>query len=116
MYYYQTASAIKIFIDFFDVSSLQSEYTKIEKLSKIDKWNKLQFRYTGKQENRGPGCSGCIKNCVTLKAVWVFPDNTITPCPQKHKGTIYQYMDPSLYYNDIPKAIQNCYQFHKVGE
>lgn len=42
----------------------------------------VSFRFIGKQENRGPGCAGCNKTCVTLKAAWVFPDATITHCPQ----------------------------------
>ena len=32
--------------------------------------------------NRGPGCFGCDRTCPTLKAIWVRPNGTISPCPQ----------------------------------
>ena len=45
-------------------------------------YSNISFRHTGKQENRGNGCNGCTKKCITLKAIWLFPDNTLTCCPQ----------------------------------
>lgn len=43
----------------------------------------IRTRFTGVQENRGPGCAGCARRCVTLKGLWVFPDGTVSPCPQR---------------------------------
>jgi organic radical activating enzyme len=49
----------------------------------------LSFRFTGVQENRGLGCHNCDRYCVTLKGAWVFPDGSVSHCPQKCKGRIY---------------------------
>jgi len=42
----------------------------------------IQFRYTGIQRNRGRACDGCNRRCITLKALWIFPDGMATVCPQ----------------------------------
>jgi organic radical activating enzyme len=51
----------------------------------------LSFRFTGVQQNRGQGCIGCNKQCVTLKAAWVFPDGGISFCPQREIGNTVYY-------------------------
>lgn len=84
-YYLDHNIKVKIFADFFN-EDLTSYYSFMERIEKYFNNNKLlSFRYTGIQENRGLGCKGCKKRCVTLKGIWVFPDGGITPCPQKFK-------------------------------
>jgi molybdenum cofactor biosynthesis enzyme MoaA len=74
---------VKFWADFF--ASGQSK-NKIEENIKAvaDKYSiyKIISRFSGKQENRGPACRGCEAKCVTLKALWVFPDGTTSTCPQ----------------------------------
>ena len=36
-----------------------------------------------KPQNRGKFCKGCDNNCVTLKAIWAFPDDSIYPFHSK---------------------------------
>lgn len=110
-YYYEKASSIKIFIDFFNHTLLKARYIDMEEAAKADKLDKLQFRYTGVQENRGPGCDNCEKDCITLKAAWALPDNTITACPQKHRGYIYHPQNSEW---GIEQSLFGCYLFHKV--
>lgn len=57
--------------------------------------------------NRGKLCEGCTKDCVTLKALWTFPDNTCSPCPQG----VY---DPIPLNNKrIAGFIAGAYQMHQ---
>lgn len=74
---------IKIFRDFYDNSD--SYVTFVDEITKKFPEANLSFRHTGIQENRGIGCGGCEKKCVTLKAAWVFPDGGTSPCPQLYK-------------------------------
>lgn len=82
---------LKLFIDFFD-----SKNPKIIKAIKdcVRKYPNydIRTRFTGVQENRGVLCSNCSKKCITLKALWVFPDSTISPCPQKKIREKYKSM------------------------
>lgn len=48
----------------------------------------VDFRFTGRQENRGPGCDGCELSCITLKALWVRPNGTASPCAQFNPGMV----------------------------
>lgn len=73
-------------------------YPKI--LTNINEHFPASGRFTGIQENRGVGCDGCKKDCVTLKALWIFPNDTCSPCPQK-PGTIYTV-----------NSIMDAYNFH----
>ena len=52
----------------------------------------ISTRFTGKQINRGLACAGCEKQCVTLKALWYFPDGSSSTCPQ---GMVEPYGDDS---------------------
>ena len=73
---------IKLFVDFFAtgkekkdielvIASIIRYYTKFD----------ISTRHTGVQENRGVLCDGCTRKCITLKALWVFPDNKVSQCP-----------------------------------
>ena len=74
---------VKLFVDFFaegeDKRRIEQEITTI--IENYPSFN-ITTRYTGIQENRGVLCHGCAKKCITLKALWVFPDGNVSPCPQ----------------------------------
>ncbi|GAH39768.1 unnamed protein product, partial [marine sediment metagenome] len=74
---------IKLFIDFY-ARGMEKEMLELSVSQVIDNNPGLdiQTRYTGTQENRGRYCDGCIKKCITLKALWVAPDGQVSPCPQ----------------------------------
>lgn len=105
-YYIKQGFNLKIFQNFFD--DFDIFYRNLANRYKDEP--KVQFRFTGKQENRGIGCKDCTKKCITLKAAWVFPDGGITPCPQlvKHKK---MYPISSF---DWLNAYKRIYEFHKV--
>jgi len=69
---------VKLFVDFFE-KDRENLYEKIEQVKQI---YDVETRFTGKQINRGAACQGCEKDCVTLKALWYFPDGTSSTCPQ----------------------------------
>jgi hypothetical protein len=62
-------------------------------------------RFTGIQINRGKACEGCQKECVTLKALWYFPDGTSSTCPQ---GMVAKYDDDSW-----DKTMEKAYAAHQ---
>lgn len=73
---------IKVFPNFFEKENY-NEYNDLQKYCDTAYGiNNISFRFVGKQENRGPGCSNCDKKCITLKAAWLFPNNKLSPCPQ----------------------------------
>ena len=74
---------IKLWVDFFD-SNEEKRRSRgiIEGLAGLFPDYEVKSRFTGKQENRGIACKDCRLDCVTLKALWVFPDNTVSTCPQ----------------------------------
>ena len=74
---------VKLFVDFFAFGGLKRRLVKAI-LTAIDEYPSFDIttRFTGVQENRGAWCSGCDKKCITLKALWVFPDGKVSPCPQ----------------------------------
>lgn len=79
-YYYDNGIKVKLFSDF--------KSDKQDELQDLILWIMEPFkdgvstRFTGKQENRGKACLGCKNRCVTLKALWVFPDGSSSTCPQ----------------------------------
>ena len=74
---------IKLWVNFFDSPGRQETSRKlIEHTAALFPKFEIKSRFTGKQENRGEACSDCRKDCVTLKALWVFPDGTASTCPQ----------------------------------
>jgi MoaA/NifB/PqqE/SkfB family radical SAM enzyme len=102
---------IKIFHDFFDYTS-DYDYINFGMYLK-NKYPdfKLSFRHTGIQENRGQGCNGCKKRCITLKAIWIFPDGGITACPQNYRFQ-KKYPNWPFEYRNVLKEIE---LFHKAN-
>jgi len=87
-YYGEYRIPIKLFTDFF---SNKTEVLRkhIEEISQKYPSYVIKSRYTGIQENKGKLCNGCTKKCITAKALWVFPDGTISPCPQRENRDGY---------------------------
>ena len=75
---------IKTFVDYYSSERFKTEVYP-EMLAKLSECFELSGRHTGIQENRGIGCNGCVKDCITLKALWLFPNNTSNYCPQTSK-------------------------------
>jgi len=72
---------IKLFVDFFATPEKQVLIENF--ISAIaERYNNITTRYTGVQENRGWICQECTKKCITLKALWVFTNSLVSPCPQ----------------------------------
>ncbi len=100
---------IKVFRDFY---SIPDEYPAFAKEMKKKFPNAdLSFRHTGIQENRGPGCDGCKKTCVTLKAAWIFPDGGSSPCPQFYKHQEDYPKNPE----EWSKYFKEVESFHKIN-
>jgi organic radical activating enzyme len=76
---------VKLFEDFHAKTGRPRQF--IEELVNY-KPDLVYTRFTGKQENRGVACLGCQRKCVTLKALWVFPDGSCSTCPQGQKPTL----------------------------
>jgi len=72
---------VKLFVDMFscDKTAIQN---KIQTVAGLFPSFDVRSRFTGIQQNRGAGCAGCNRECVTLKALWVFPDGSASTCPQ----------------------------------
>jgi len=95
---------IKLFADFNE----KGERLKVIKnliLYYADKYKNIKTRHTGIQENRGKLCRGCKKKCITLKAIWLLPDGSITLCPQRER---------MIWRRTIPN-MEELYSQHKVG-
>jgi len=92
-FYSKYGIPMKVFRDFYDITNGYQDF--VGHLVKKFPEAKLSFRHTGLQENRGPGCVGCAKTCVTLKAAWVFPDGGSSPCPQGYRAGVYFNRTPS---------------------
>lgn len=107
-YYSGRGGCVKFFVDFNGDEFLNKCYEDfiIRMRRKYPNTN-IEARFTGIQQNRGDGCRGCKKKCITLKALWVFPDGKATPCPQ---GKF-----PSA---EIPfqKNVENAYEFHRLDK
>jgi organic radical activating enzyme len=95
---------IKIWTDFFNSDEQREKDRKtidglVKHYSKYD----IISRWTGVQENRGKACEGCTKKCVTLKALWMFPDGSVSTCPQGVKAKITPITE-NVWYNTIENA------------
>ncbi len=101
LFYRKDEIPIKLFVDFNSNNKSQLE-SKIENVMNMFD-NGVYTRFTGRQINRGKACSGCKKECVTLKALWVFPDGRSSTCPQ---GTT-EYFDRSSGWDEIVKKAYN---------
>jgi organic radical activating enzyme len=101
-YRYYGNFCIKLFADFRE-KDRQDIYNKIEYVKKS---YDVETRFTGKQVNRGKACEGCEKDCVTLKALWYFPDGYSSTCPQG-VGEIYD--DDSW-----DETVEKAYSAHKI--
>jgi len=81
-FYLNAGIKVKLFADF---NSEKQEYLRERIESLIDHFGEgVYTRFTGEQKNRGAACTNCNRKCVTLKALWVFPDGSSSTCPQGH--------------------------------
>lgn len=104
---YEELYPIKFFQDFHSSSGFDAKFLELmsrlkERHPKVD----IRYRFTGVQENRGLGCLGCKNRCITLKALWVFPNGLVSPCPQRKEF----FTDPLL----DREYMQKAYAFHRV--
>lgn len=106
-YYLDVGLRVKVFQDFFDNGSDYMDFIN-EVNHKLPK-SPISYRHTGVQENRGKGCSGCDKKCITLKALWVFPDGGTTPCPQSNKR------EYPVYTTEWNTVMKQAIEFHKTS-
>lgn len=102
-FYYNCGIKVKFFVDFFSKDK-NTLLNKIEYM--INVMPGTETRFTGKQINRGDACLGCNKDCVTLKALWYFPDGTSSTCPQGQKEL---FDDDSWDY-----TMEKAYELHKI--
>jgi len=65
----------------------------------------IRTRFTGQQLNRGKACLGCKKECVTLKALWYFPDGSSSTCPQNQR--------PKFDDDSWDETVEKAYNSHK---
>lgn len=100
-YYHDNGIKVKIFPDF--KSDKQNELRDlilwIMKPFKGD----VSTRFTGRQINRGVACLGCKRRCVTLKALWIFPDGRSSTCPQG----VGEYFDDDSWDETVEQAYNN---------
>lgn len=98
---------VKLFVDFHSKNKYKLQaliYNVYKNFAITD----VSTRFTGKQINRGPACDGCKKECVTLKALWYFPDGTSSTCPQ---GMVEKYDDYSW-----DETVEKAYKAHKYSK
>lgn len=63
--------------------------------------------------NRGIGCDHCTRTCPTLKALWVRPDNTCSPCPQDTQwGRMMMGTDTVDSVNEMTFWVRKALKFH----
>lgn len=106
-----TGLPIKVFEDFFESPNFHAEYKEfiLEQRAKYPAYQ-IDARFTGPQENRGKGCDSCTRKCITLKALWVFPDGSVSPCPQREGLRLeLDHRRPGAW-SDV---MQWAYDFHK---
>jgi len=102
--FYLGGMSIKTFADF-NASDRFHTVVYPDMLKAINKCFPVSGRFTGKQINRGDGCYNCEKKCITLKALWMFPDNRHSPCPQRER----------FFNKDVSTlSIFDAYNFHSV--
>lgn len=101
-FYIKAGIKVKLFADFnFDNQKfLQGRINFLIKHFKEG----ILTRYTGEQTNRGLACAGCKKRCVTLKALWMFPDGSSSTCPQ---GVVDPFDDDSW-----DETVEKAYKAH----
>jgi molybdenum cofactor biosynthesis enzyme MoaA len=105
-FYHREGIVVKLFVDFF---SENKELLKNHIVLAINKFeNGICTRFTGNQINRGVACSGCERECVTLKALWYFPNGLSSTCPQ---GMVEYYDDDSW-----DETVEKAYYAHKYAE
>ncbi len=81
-HYHHYGFVVKLFTDF-RVGFPDSEILNGKIMRVAENFeDRICTRFTGVQVNRGKACEGCEKDCVTLKALWYFPDGTSSTCPQ----------------------------------
>jgi len=85
---------LKLFVDFFEEGQRKQAIENAIKQVAY-KYSNIKTRYTGVQENRGLLCVGCKRKCITLKALWVFPNGTMSLCPQRCQE-VYNMILPSM--------------------
>ena len=98
---------IKLFVDFNCSEYFLHVFPAMVQAMKL-KYPKaiIKTRFTGLQKNRGKACKGCNERCITLKALWVFPEGYVSTCPQGKKEKIF----PD---GNIKEIIQWAYNEHK---
>ncbi len=102
-YYHREGIKVKLFTDF---NSNDQEFMVEKVNSLVNHFEEgVSTRYTGKQENRGEACRGCNKKCVTLKALWMFPDGSSSTCPQ---GVCEKFDDDSW-----DETVEKAYKAHQ---
>lgn len=94
---------VKLFQDFY---SKDKEKVRFNIQYIHDNFEGICTRFTGNQINRGIACAGCEKDCVTLKALWYFPNGKSSTCPQ---GIIKPYDDDSW-----DETIEKAYHAHRL--
>lgn len=101
-FYKRAGIKVKLFTDFF---SDRQKYLQERIDFFIDHFKEdVSTRFTGKQINRGSACSGCKERCVTLKALWLFPDGSSSTCPQGEREKSWS--------NNWNKTIKEAYEAH----
>ncbi len=103
-YYHREDIKVKLFTDF---NSNDQEFLA-ERVDNLARYfaEGVSTRFTGKQENRGKACRGCKKRCVTLKALWMFPDGSSSTCPQ---GVVDKFDDDS--WDEIVEKAYNAHLY-----
>jgi organic radical activating enzyme len=106
-FYISAGLKVKIFPDFFDKD--YADYQNfLNKSEKVFPKGSLSGRYTGHQENRGLGCFGCDRKCITLKAAWVYSNGSTSPCVQH----LFTKKPESM--EDWINSFKSAENFHKV--
>ena len=105
-YYRSYNLPVKLFTDFFDQRKQKLRNKVLTVQEKFGK-DAVCTRFTGNQVNRGSACSGCKEDCVTLKALWYFPDGSSSTCPQ---GFREKYDHDSW-----DETMEVAYEAHKKG-
>ena len=104
-FYHCEGFLVKLFVDFYSHNKLD-----LQDLTQqiMDSYNndRVCTRFTGIQENRGTACDDCKVECVTLKALWYFPDGSSSTCPQ---GQREMFDDDSW-----DETVEKAYNLHKV--
>jgi len=80
--FYDGGMKIKVFVEYYSTEYFKSNIYP-QMMAILNDFFPVSGRFTGIQENRGKGCWNCKKICITLKALWLFPNNTSSFCPQR---------------------------------